>query len=214
MKKTELVLVGEHSAVTYRFKAKEDFGWANATVDEAAASLQLNTDWGDWTYRWNYKALGDPSLHAFIGNAHYDYLANKLLGGSKGATRFSAEKTANNLKKLLLERRLEDGRVENIVGRLSDYGKAAPNFPVDRYTARGLWDDIDQAGRDMGTNADAFFLSLPDTVFQHITDYPYDCYETETSPEYVWLCEIILPPLAEVCRLNAHKYKAGIGEIA
>jgi hypothetical protein len=94
------------TATTYRFVSSEQLGgWACCTVNDATGELTITSDWGNWGHRWHVDHLGRPTLTAFIGDrGGGDYLANKLLRGD--GWRFSAEKTTQELRRRIVERRL------------------------------------------------------------------------------------------------------------
>src|SRR4051812_21467530 len=114
----KLVLTSAKAAsITYSFVTEGDPGdfrsWALCTVNDQTGELIITSDWGNWLHRWHAspEALGAPTLTAFIGDrTEVDYLARKLQGGSRGGERFSAERTAGALRRMLCERRLRDGR--------------------------------------------------------------------------------------------------------
>lgn len=131
------------AATTYSFRAEDGFGsWALCTVNDQTGELFISSDWGGWSHRWNAspQALGAPTLTAFIGRGDVDYLARKLQREGHGGRRFSAENTARALRRLLRERRLNDGRCQ-LAGRLEDddfhYGRPLPHLQG-LYTDAGL----------------------------------------------------------------------------
>lgn len=146
MKTPKLVLTSANAAaVTYAFVTEgEGFkSWALCTVNDQTGELLITSDWGSWSHRWlaSSSALGLPTLTAFIGTrGGVDYLAKKLQGESTRAVRFSEEKTAEALRRLLCQRRLAHGRVQ-LESRLEpEYfvdGKPLRHL-LDRYTDDGL----------------------------------------------------------------------------
>lgn len=146
MKVPKLVLTSvKTAATTYSFitEGPEFKSWALCTVNDQTGELLITSDWGSWSHRWSAspEALGAPSLTAFIANrSDVDYLARKLQKEGCNGLRFSAEKTAHELKRLLCARRRADGR-EQLNNRLEpadyDCGRL-PNHLMDRYTEAGL----------------------------------------------------------------------------
>ena len=126
----ELALRSEMTAATtYSFVTKGDGfrSWALCTVNDVSGELVITSDWGSWAYRWHAspKTLGAVNLTAFLGDrGSVDYIARKLCRDSH---RFSPEGTARELCKLLVARRLKDGR-EQLEGRLEEDDR-----PWDRY---------------------------------------------------------------------------------
>lgn len=146
MKAPKLVLTSaEAASITYTFVTEGEGykSWALCTVNDQTGELLITSDYGSWSHRWHAspEALGAPTLTAFIGTrGGVDYLARKLQPGSRDGTRFSADGTARELRKLLCARRLKDGR-EQLERRLEpdDYdGGRLPNHLMGRYTEAGL----------------------------------------------------------------------------
>lgn len=144
----KLVLTSAKMAsVTYSFVTEGDEttfrSWALCTVNDQTGELLITSDWGSWSHQWyaSPEVLGAPTLTAFISTRGcVDYLARKLQGGSRGGERFSAERTAGALRRMLCKRRLRDGR-EQLEHRLEpdDYdGERIPNHLMGRYTEAGL----------------------------------------------------------------------------
>lgn len=144
----KLVLTSAKAAsITYSFVTEGDEttfrSWALCTVNDQTGELLITSDWGSWSHRWHAspEALGAPTLTAFIGTrGDVDYLARKLQAEGRLGQRFSEEKTAGELRRLLCERRLRDGH-EQLERRLEpdDYdGGRIPNHLMDRYTEAGL----------------------------------------------------------------------------
>lgn len=146
MKTPKLVLTSANAAsITYSFVTQDEGfkSWALCTVNDQTGELLISSDWGCWSHRWHAspEALGAPTLTAFIGGrGDVDYLARKLQGGHGGGVRFSEQRTAEAMRKLLCARRLEDGR-EQLEGRLEpdDYeGGRVPGRLLGQYTEAGL----------------------------------------------------------------------------
>lgn len=57
--------------------AEHGDGWFVAFVDTETGILAVQSDYGDWGYRWG--ATGTDDLRAFLVGLGSDYLANKFL---------------------------------------------------------------------------------------------------------------------------------------
>ena len=101
MRTPELALVSaKNTATTYSFQTTgEGFkSWALCTVNDVTGELNIQSDFGNWSHRWNTDALGSPTLTAFIGDrSDVDYLASKLQSQRGGGNRWSAGATARAL---------------------------------------------------------------------------------------------------------------------
>jgi hypothetical protein len=91
MKHLPDVAVVSHSIETakaYRFRFKEAFGWAIFTINDATGEFSIQSDYGNWSYRWHVGSnLGtvddrDRTLTEFLATAGPDYIINKLSYGS------------------------------------------------------------------------------------------------------------------------------------
>jgi hypothetical protein len=138
----KLILRSENAAATtYSFVTDNEGGfrsWALCTVNDATGELLISSDWGSWSYRWpsSPQSLGAPNLTAFIGARDaVDYLARKLQSEGRTAYRFSPKATTAELRKLLVQRRLQDGRHQND-GWWYETEEGRPP-PMDRYEADG-----------------------------------------------------------------------------
>lgn len=179
------------AATTYHFQTTGPGlgSWALCTVNDATGELLITNDWGNWAHRWNAspRALGAPTLTAFIGDrGDVDYIARKLQG-RRGGRRFSAERTIASWRRALAERRLERGHWR--VPRLT------------RELAREIWDALGEAANTCGDNEDAFLSQVYeiDGFTDHVDDTPYESLETEQTPEDRALREQILPALIAAC---------------
>jgi hypothetical protein len=124
----KLVHTRTTAAITYHFRPDNDLGWALATVNDDTNELTIQSDWGNWSYRWGHGNFGDsnPTLTHFIGGrspASCNYLADKLWkagnprGSSYGGQVFDADATVEKLRNMLARARLEQGRAHLEIAR-------------------------------------------------------------------------------------------------
>lgn len=218
---------GATTATAYHFRTNEHGGWAICTVNDSTCELTVQSDWGNWSYRWGGGKSGFGSvgkgdderartLTEFIADrTAADYLADKLWGGGYGGRVFDAEETVNVFKKILCERRLEEGRDHLERGLSHDGGppgdaRRKPYWgstggllndgePLTAGIARFIYDALDGEIKDC-RNGDHFI----EKVFQiqgyaWITEEPWDHLATVRDHKYEVLLFGILPALIAEC---------------
>lgn len=224
------------SSVTYSFETESDGfkAWALCTVNDVTGELLISSDWGTWSHRWNASpsTLGAPTLTAFIGDhGDVDYLARKLQREGRGGRAFSTMETARALRRVLCERRLNDGRCqlenrlepEDLPPRSStDYtpeglpvlshrtvarwmGSGRERLPyLTAESARRIWDEIGNLAEELDrSNGDLFYerLASIDGFAEYVTTEPWHHGETEQTFEDKVLRETVLPALIEACKI-------------
>src|SRR5262249_2208296 len=144
----------------YLFKA-DPYGWALCTVNDVTGEINIQSDWGEWAYRWP-KAPGG-SLTSFIGNrsSGYHYFADKLSceEGPQSGHAFDAEPTVNRLRTILGVAGLEQARswieyygddpdAPDVLDEPPCWADSKPyygrNEPLCGSTARDVWDRLGQ----------------------------------------------------------------------
>jgi hypothetical protein len=73
------------TAKVYRFTWPGSYsGWAVFTVCDDTGEFSIQSDWGNFSYRWNIRALGNEgktTLHEFLAErspGNFEYIVNKL----------------------------------------------------------------------------------------------------------------------------------------
>jgi hypothetical protein len=71
--------------VTYCFRFTSYSGWSNFTINESTGEFTVNSDWGNWAYRWHTDSLGDGvKLTQFLLKCDADYIVRKFaVGGAQ-----------------------------------------------------------------------------------------------------------------------------------
>lgn len=96
-------------AEVYRYHF-DPMGWALFTICEATGTFSIQSDWGDYSHRWDPRHLGEPSLKHFLARGSYEYLLEKFGHEANLALAkvFDGPATMRELRKQVLERRRED----------------------------------------------------------------------------------------------------------
>lgn len=107
------------AAVTFYFRPDGDMGWALATVNDDTHELVIQSDWGNWAYRWSAAGMATGpdgrrcTLMEFLADRDEgccDYVADKLTTYDERHA-FSPCKTVAELRRMLCANRLEQGRM-------------------------------------------------------------------------------------------------------
>lgn len=222
-------------ATTYHLRPDPDeplAGWALATVNDATGELAIQSDWGNWSFRWNIDHLGQPSLTHFIGRREgCHYLADKLTSREE-REHFDSYKTAAHMQRELAKHRLEWGRdlINYYEGDepedRDDVGTDDPirhlrtfkvwsralhqheDWPLTRATARRIFDELEELrGEDSPERfVDAFFKIEGHDI---ISSEPwYDDLKYVPTPAYMQLLHGILPALVAACRARVEERAA------
>jgi hypothetical protein len=121
-------------ATTYHLRPDKGSGWALATINDETHELAIQSDWGNWAYRWSSSgmAIGPDgkrcSLTVFIAArdaGHCDYLADKLTSHEERHL-FDSYGSVKEMRRKLIERRFEQGR-----NHIDYYSDCEPDERVD-----------------------------------------------------------------------------------
>lgn len=200
-------------------------GWALATVNDETGELAIQSDWGNWSFRWstNPSHLGKPTLTHFIADrGGCDYLADKLTSREE-REHFDSRKTVDHMQRELAKKRLEWGRDlidwygDEPSDRLTVMDDDPPRrfhnqrvwcrhlrqheqWPLTRQIARTLFDELEElrGENDADSFTRAFFEIDGHSI---ISEEPWhgDLQHTP-SPSYMQLLHGILPALRDACR--------------
>lgn len=106
----------------YRFYFKS--GFAFYYLDEETGVFQIYSDWGNYSYCWQYRA--GSSLADFILNSDCDYLTSKLVRELPKSERlkFNSKKTIDRIKDLICKHRrkykLTETQARELFSEISD----------------------------------------------------------------------------------------------
>lgn len=166
-----------YTADVYSFRFEGYSSWAIFTVCNATGELSIQSDWGDWSYRWNIDALGKTAkgdnirLTQFLSDrSSYDYVATKLFPQPRAPSR---ELTLRALQEEIIRCRREKD--------------------IDKYSARGFWDEARVFARN------CFDLSIETAVerlsgdFYEFLGEPWEFVRDDYKPDYLLLRDQLLP---------------------
>ncbi len=132
------------TAVAYSFRFAEPFGWAIFTVNDCTGEFQIQSDWGQWQFRWAISALGEsakksgkPLTHFLAVRSDPSYVVVKF-GYNQPSTfskEFSLNKTVIAMKERIIECRKEGGAY-------NDDHAAELKYCLSRKQARDCWDQL------------------------------------------------------------------------
>ena len=175
----------KHTADVYSFYFRP-YGWAVFTICEATGEFSIQSDWGNFGYRWNPKYIGTETLHEFIMNTYPDYIVNKLSYDKECSFRndFLEEETLNNFKQAIISNRLQD--------------------IIDKETARKHWDDLicfwEYDVMDNPSPMDMLFQQFPTELEEYYPAYEY--VRTGPCPNYIFVRDELLPFFQEYLKRN------------
>lgn len=154
---------------------------ATFTLDEASGQVSINSEYGDFSYRWT--SIGSQSLAAFLCSLDIDYFMNKAASAAWQEIDFDA--TIAGIKAQIIETRLERGALS-------------------KESARAAWDEIEGIDEDAAKSVDLFYAAFNQcSEIQGIIDI-YDlhvCERIKPSAQRFW--DIVMPPF------RAHIEKLG-----
>jgi hypothetical protein len=164
--------------VAYSFRFKE-MGWAIFTLNDTTGEFSIQSDWGNYSYRWHVNALGEGyTLHSFLTKCDADYIANKFKRDGLLKDEIDIEAT----EKAFHDHICQERRARNIKTKAE---------------ARGLWLEVDEW-------AEAGFVDMCFTdSLSDFFDYHHDFIRHERSTRYKFLVTELLPFFQRYLRENA-----------
>jgi hypothetical protein len=152
------------------------FGWAIFTICNETGCFDIQSDWGDYSHRWNPAHLGEGmTLKRFIAaDGRADYLTNKL--------------SYNKPREFTEEWDADETRLR-VKGRIIEARKSGA---IDRARAAELWFDLKHYA--CFDSVDAFLWGLQGC--HHLGDWleePFECCVFKTSSAHDFLLEKLLP---------------------
>lgn len=170
-------------------------GWAIFRIDETSGSLAVESDWGNYAYRWGHGGRSERTLREFLSTCSEGYIATKLLYGHHERN-FDEETTRKEMKKLAREW-FKEGRI-NLV--LDERGNAFELF-------RSLTSEIHEFCRNAsGVNPGTDLYYLAGDLLKKAFDPLYEHVHTEMPSWYQVLHQEIIPTFQAYLRgeINGH----------
>lgn len=175
--------------------------WAIISISDDGV-FNAQTDCGDFSYRWG--SFGDcfKSFLLKICSKDTSYLYRKIHDSERDG-RIDMEKTIDNMKSRILQKRREDG---NRKPYLRD--ELAPE------QARDLWDSLDMIDHTEISNdafASIFYHELPSDERRKVfsDEFWYDDLLVTTPDRRAQaFCEVVAPVFAEILKAELEKEKA------
>ena len=128
----------------YHFTFDEPFGWAIFTINNKTGEFSIQSDWGNWSYRWGISNLGEeaqahekPLAYFLSDRTEAGYIVNKFSYNRKDYEEFDGEETQEAIKKDIIRNR-RDGE-------------------IDAEEARMYWDKLDRIDFD---DVNGFFQDM------------------------------------------------------
>lgn len=156
--------------VAYSFRFNGYASWAIFTINDYTGEFTINSDWGDWSYRWHTDSLGKGVLLTqFLLQCDADYIVHKFAKGrvSDLQDEVDPEETLKCIRKKICEER-------------GDQAIAAR-------TARFLWLEA-QSFVDDGCDLDNM-----DSDLYRFLDEPWDYIAHRKSHRYMFLVKRLIP---------------------
>ena len=117
MKALEVARRTKSVATSYGYRFTDYSGWAIFTVNDSTGELSLQSDWGNFSYRWNTGALGKgKTLTTFLAGTNSHYVAEKFgvvsteldESETRKAIRSALDVRADDVASALLEDAIDD----------------------------------------------------------------------------------------------------------
>jgi hypothetical protein len=187
--------VREYEAKSYSFQFAKGYNWAIYTVNDHTGEFTIQSDWGDYTYRWNVEHLGPrdnkSTLHEFLAHAEPHYIVNKF-GQNKHHTfrkQFDDAATKIDLFNSLCERRREK--------------------EISKEDAREAWDEINETWdiyidqhSDPTAKSIMLWENLPESVSKLFEDF-HEWMVYEESREWTFCEKKLVPFFLKFLRSNS-----------
>lgn len=176
------------TAVVYSMKFPGSYsGWAIFTVCDATGEFSIQSDWGNFSYRWNINHLGNEgktTLTEFLaGRNDHDYIVNKL---SYDNPALQEEYDEDTMLQLVRRHILEERR----------------SLALDQEDARDLWVQIEQFCAEVADRGldSAFYNYNPDFYLLFEKVEVYEFIARRKPAVYDIVCHELMPRFAEFLR--------------
>jgi hypothetical protein len=178
------VEVSQARAYHFRF---QPFGWAIFTLNDSTNEFTIQSDWGNYCFRWPRAGVGheSPPMENFIVGCHPEYIARK----------FSQDLNRQEVKQFNLEETKKSFREEIIRMRKETVRDGFDHLDAER--ARQAWEALDWICRradDYGGEAASVIMydNWPDELGM-FNDELHEWFIYTDTPRFKFLVEKLLP---------------------
>lgn len=189
------VTVGTSDVYSFRFS--DPFGWAIFTVNDSTGEFQIQSDWGQWQFRWNTDYLGEshvksgrPLTH-FLADGNDPWYVTMKLGYNK--PRSFAEEFSDDNTKQEFRRQIAEARKETILSK--DEARLIWNEADEWFNTYDLDSDAGRvmAVEEMRTCHSALYDFLTGREGHMLNQDVWESFQYGPSWEYTFLVHRLLP---------------------
>ncbi len=186
--KAKLELVREPwitTPVAYSLRFKGYGAWAIFTINDATGEFSIQSDWGNYSYRWNTDALGDKDLTDFLCQCEPNYIVRKFSQENKHDLKpvTDLDETRRVVRESILEQRrireIEKDDARALYELVNDWVDA--NCVVDECPP-DLWDFLNEPWEFIREKHSERWRFLQDELLPFFFDWLSKHLEARTPP--------------------------------
>ena len=194
----------EYTAKVYAFRFQH--GWANFTICDRLGEFSIQSDWGNYSYRWGN--IGKNTLEEFLAGCDSCYITTKLSYSKPREFReeFSLSGTIDNVKTQIIEER-RSGQLEKRDARiLWDYTEKVLKFSDDAETPEGFYNLIHEPVEYFNSRMGEF-VEIESLISSMGPDFVFNGASYEPSARYLFCQNTLIPFFTNFLRekLNARE---------
>lgn len=213
-RETLTVRTSIHGNADYWHYTFERGGWAIFTINEVTGEFAIQSDWGNYSYRWSMGpgvpnknddgSIDTDALKKFLARAGADYVTTKLSYDMprKAREEFDMAGFRSAIRELLCRtRRDEDYITYQKRGRYGEWERVTERFTKE--WARAAWDELDEVcDRAEEYHHDGQTTALMENWPASLNwiDDVWDYFSFKPTARFVFLQETLLPFFQEQLR--------------